>query len=126
MVRYKALLRMLVQSEKLDFGNALKNNLAKSSGVYRVVDRSDSQQKTIYIGQAKNLQRRVFRNHYAGSAKVSTFRKKLIKYAVADETTISDYLRKCCVVQLIVIEDKPERIGFEHFAVAVLQPNYND
>lgn len=58
---------------------------------------------------------------------MSIVKRKLItqgKYL--DESAVKQYLKDNCSVQVVIMDDKIERIAFEHFAVATLKPRYND
>ncbi|MFQ6009132.1 MAG: hypothetical protein ACE5K8_09310 [Candidatus Zixiibacteriota bacterium] len=69
----------------------------------------------------------MYSNHLKGNHSSSTFRRKLIESGhFSDEKEVTRYLKSTCQVQFVVIQDDAERTTFEHFALAILRPKYND
>ena len=123
---YSDLLENLLNKEYLPFDNEnLQLKLPKQGGVYCISNKTDN--TIIYIGQSKNLQKRIYKNHLMGHQRNSTLRRKIVKKEkFSSEDQVRNYLHEQCMVQFIEIEDKLERNFFEHFAIAMLRPKYND
>jgi len=95
--------------------------------VYRISEKTSDWQRSVYVGQSSNLQRRIYNYHLMGTRHVSTLRRKLIKSdRYADDNAVKQYLRDECLVQFVTMPEDNERTSFEHFAVTVLKPRYND
>ncbi|MCL4295207.1 MAG: GIY-YIG nuclease family protein [Anaerolineae bacterium] len=126
-VPYKKLLQALLTSPQLPFNENLHRSLPSEGGVYRIFESDSDWQSSIYIGTSNNLQNRIYRSHFMGIRQVSTFKRKLIRQGwYADENAVKQYLKARCKVQFVIVADKISRIAFEHFAVAILKPKYND
>lgn len=124
---YKNLLNTLVSNTRQLFNDNLHHSLSKKGGVYRIFEYGSTWQNSVYVGQAINLHNRIYRNHFLGSKRVSTLKRKLIKTGrFKNEKTVKRYFKTNCFVQYIVIEGKPLRNSFEHFAISILKPQYND
>jgi hypothetical protein len=128
--KYNDWLIQLLESNPISFNTEnLQEILPEQMGIYCISEKKNDVLEIIYVGRSKNLQKRIYRNHLKGSRKNSTLRRKLDKFGkYADEDSISNYLCKQCVTQFIVFDDKDklERNFFEHFAIAVLRPKFND
>jgi len=117
-------LSKLIESKIFDFD---ADNLPTHGGVYRIIEKANDSVQTIYVGQSISLRKRIYRNHLMGSRRTSTLKNKLIKSGrFLNENEVKNHLREYCAVQFVVIEDESERLSFEHFAIAVLQPPIND
>jgi excinuclease UvrABC nuclease subunit len=121
---YKAILKKMLDAPKAPFDTVLASSLPRSGGVYQIIDREMN--VTIYVGQSANLYNRIYGNHLMGNRAASTLKRKLINSKFEDETMVKDYLIRCCLVQWIEIDDTNERTWFEHFAIALLKPKYNN
>ena len=125
--RYKELTQLLLASAHIAFDERLRGALPVEGGVYRVFEIGANWQDSVYIGKSTNLQNRIYHDHLMGNRQASTLKKKLIANGLfPDENAVKQYLRQKCLVQFVVIQDDAERTSFEHFAVAVLRPKYND
>ena len=126
--RYQERLYEFLTSPLVFIGDEnLRNALPAQGGVYRIIETGADWLRSLYIGKSNNLQNRVYRNHLMGNRKVSTFKHKLIESKqYADAKAVKHYLKEKCSVHFITIDDEVERTGFEHFAIAILQPKYND
>ena len=125
--RYKEQLSALLGAPEVKFGTGLTTELPQSGGVYRICETSAGTSRTIYVGKSENLKRRIHGDHLLGDRVASTLKRKLIRLASCEnEADVKQYLKETCVVQFIEIDDGAERTGFEHFAVAVLRPVFND
>lgn len=126
--KYINLLDMLLESELLSFNSEnLQAMLPQQMGVYCISEKINDVLETVYIGQSKNLQNRIYRNHLMGSRRFSTLKRKIIRAGMfSNEDDVKNYLRERCVVQFVIIENESDRNSFEHFAIAVLRPKFND
>jgi excinuclease UvrABC nuclease subunit len=126
--KYSNELAILLRSDFLAFNaENFHKMLPQKGGVYHIAEKTQDLFKTIYFGQSNDLKNRIHRNHLMGSRKNSTLKNKLIKsgkFSTEDEVKV--YLHKCCAVQFVVIEDELERLSFEHFAISILRPKYNN
>ncbi len=125
--KYSKMLIDLTYSEKLRFSSTLGDELPREAGVYRIFKFDEDDEISIFVGRSDDLRRRIHRNHHIGTKSVSIFRTKLLRQKnIQNELQVTKYLHKSCGVQFILIPDLRETIMFEHFAIAVLQPIYND
>ena len=124
--RYANLLQELLTSPQLPFDENLRSALPTKGGVYRILEEGADWQSSLYVGRSANLERRIYQMHFRGSSAVSTLRKKLMKRGpCASERAVIQYLRDEASVQFLATEEV-EMVFFEHFAVAILRPTYND
>jgi len=124
---YKEMLLSLLSSQQIPFDENIRRALSQSAGVYRIFEIDALWQDSVYVGRTSNLQTRIYSDHFMGNRQASTLKRKLIKSGrFADETEVKEYLRDRCLVQFFELTDDTERKWFEHFAVAVLRPEYND
>lgn len=124
---YTVLLKRLVSSRQHPFDDSLHGTLSTESGVYRVLEKDSDWQSSVYVGKTSNLRRRIYTNHLMGNRRASTLRRKLINSGkCGNEEAIRRYLKSECLVQFVTITDDADRTSFEHFAVSILRPTYND
>ena len=124
---YLDLLNELIDQPHIPFAKEALQAFPRTGGVYRIVEQTKGDSVTIYVGQAKDLRRRIYRNHFHGPYRNSTFRRKLISTGDCEnDDLIQEYLADKCYVCYLEIEDERQRNLFEHFAIAVLRPRYND
>jgi hypothetical protein len=127
MEEYKSQLSELLDAPVVEFGTGGTTELPRSGGVYRISERSAGAMRTIYVGKSKNLKRRIHGDHLLGDRVTSTLKRKLIRETSCEnEADVKQYLKDKCVVQFVEIDDVAARTGFEHFAVAILRPAFND
>jgi hypothetical protein len=94
--------------------------------VYRILEKAAGWQSSVYVGKSGNLRRRIYGNHFMGNRGASILKRKLIRDGLyPDENAVKEYLSDRCLVQSLVVDDY-DRAYFEHFAVAILRPRYND
>ena len=125
--RYKELLQTLLAAPPIPFDESLHSALPTQGGVYRIFEKGADWQRSVYVGKTGDLQNRVYGNHLMGNRRASTLKRKLIRYGkCADENDVKEYLKDKCLLQFLVVADDAERTSFEHFAVAILRPRYND
>jgi excinuclease UvrABC nuclease subunit len=95
--------------------------------VYCVSERTGNAVEVIYIGKSKDLRNRIYKNHLIGSRRFSTLKRKIIQSeGFSNDADVENYLRERCAVQFVIIEDELERNFFEHFAIAIFRPKFND
>ena len=124
---YLKKLSKLRNSRSIPFDSNMYNALPVKGGVYRIFDSQTNKTISIWVGKTNNFQTRIYRAHLMGNRGASSLKKKLIKRNVcSNENSVKKYLKKNCLVQFLVIEDKNERSLFEHFAIAILRPKFND
>jgi len=124
--KYKKMINELLGNPSFDFNEDLTTNLPQKPGVYRIFEK-ENPGKAIYLGKSKNLKNCIFYDHYKGDKIASTLKRKLIAgMNMSDEKEAMHYLSSKCSVQFIIIENKQLQTGFEHFAIAILVPKWND
>ncbi len=116
----------LLASEWLCFDNLMHLNLPNEGGIYRICDFSKQEPGLMYVGKSNNLRRRLYSNHFNGPAGNSTLRRKLLRNDFHGELEVTNYLQASCKAQYIIVEDERFRCFAEHYAISVLQPQYND
>ncbi len=121
------LLQKFLNQKKYKFKNIQSNLLPTTHGVYRIFETESCGNSSMYIGISNNIRRRIYRNHFAGQARCSTFRRKLLsKEIFQTEEEISSYLENMCSFQFVELNTKNETIKLEHFSIAILSPIHND
>lgn len=124
---YLDVLNELVTNEEFGFNGNLHGDLSTLGGVYRIMKSGDDSGGTLYVGMAKNLQDRIYYNLLMGDRGAHTLRDKLIRRGVCiNEQDLTNYLRKNCVCQYRIIDRRQQRCLFEHFAISILKPEFND
>jgi len=126
--RYSILLDKLLNGGFIRFNSEnFRTELPQQSGVYLISEDRGDVFETIYIVQSNNLQNRIYRNHLMGCRRVSTLKNKLIKIGkFIDESAVKKFLHENCMVQYVIIENESDRDSFEHFAISILKPKFND
>lgn len=118
------MLDILIASPKIRFDGELHGSIPAMGGVYRIMGCDPAAD---YVGKSTNMQSRVYRSHFMGNREVSTLKRKLIRGKhYDDENGVKEYFFRNCTVQFIEIADEAERNSFEHFAIAILRPIFND
>lgn len=125
---YKGWLQASLASQPLLFEDPrLRSKLPSEGGVYRIFEKGADWRSSVYVGKSGNLQNRIYRSHLMGNQSVSPLKRKLIQDGrCTDEKAVKRYLRDNCMIQFVLINDEAERMWFEHFAIAVLKPLYDD
>jgi len=124
--KYIEKLLALISNCPISFDNVLHENLPASGGVYRIFEDSSDWSKTIYVGSTKNLRERIYGNLFKGKPQVHTLKRKLISAGFTKARTVEQYLKSNCRIQYLKISNEKERKLFEHFAISILKPKYND
>jgi len=115
----------LARKRKTSFKSLKYSAIPKNGGVYVISEFGGPKEAVLYIGQTKNLRERVYRNHWQGNLQASNFKKLLVRHKKArDKGDAKEYLKKNCSVRWVVVEDKKERLAREHYATAVLNPQF--
>jgi excinuclease UvrABC nuclease subunit len=124
---YSKMLIDLIYGKKLRFQPSMGSDLPRKGGVYRIFNIEEADEVSMFVGRSEDLRRRIHNNHHIGTKNVSILRTKLLRQkAFRSELQVSKYFHKSCNVQYILIPDHHERSMFEHFAIAVLHPTFND
>ena len=125
--KYIEKLLILISSRHIPFDESLHGNLPTAGGVYRVFKRSSSWKESIYVGKTGNLRDRIYSNLLMGDSQAHTLKRKLIASGgLPNEEAVKRDLKDNCRVQYLEIADENERSLFEHFAISILKPKYND
>jgi len=125
--KYRGSLTTLISGSQVPFDNNLHRNLPTEGGVYRILETSSDWKQSIYIGKTGNLQDRIYYNLLMGDSGAHTLKRKLISGTrLLSEETVKQYLKDECQIQYLIISDERERSLFEHFAISILKPRYND
>ncbi|MDH4136353.1 MAG: GIY-YIG nuclease family protein [Anaerolineae bacterium] len=124
---YKALLVTLISNPQQPFDETLRGSLPQDGGVYRIFEKGSGWQSSVYVGKTTRLRGRIYRDHLMGNRRASTLKRKLIASGqFSDEEAVKQYLKDRCLVQYMTISDEALRTSFEHFAVGILKPQFND
>jgi predicted GIY-YIG superfamily endonuclease len=128
------MLGKLLNSEELDYEQACLH-LPKEPGVYLVYDRK--QKKYIYAGKALDIQKRI-RQHAQHQNRLFGFSSQPIQKGLIDKKLCADsseaqkYLSINCAVRYLVVPDEKQRKQpwkkrslLEHYAICVIEPEYN-
>lgn len=121
---YKRMLERLCSSPKIELFDIESSKITSSSGVYIIYNKKTD--NIMYVGESKNLRQRILKNHIQGNVHGSVFRgavKELHKFDNEDE--ITKFIKANCSIQLEEIKNARDRMLFEHFSIAVLNPPYN-
>lgn len=125
--RYKRLLLTLVSNPPLSFGKALHGCLPEDGGVYRIFEKDSTWQSSLYVGEMRNLRNRIYTDHLMGDRQASSLKGKLIDSGqLGNEDAVKQYLQHRYLVQCVVITAGTLRTLFEHFAISMLKPKFND
>jgi excinuclease UvrABC nuclease subunit len=119
-------LQILLSNTQFTFDTNLSQNLPSEAGVYRIFEPASDPSESVYVGTSGNLKKRVSDDLLTGDSQTHTLRGKLIQSLQLDDKGIIEYLKNRCKVQVVVMTGEKERFLFEHFAISVLKPKYND
>lgn len=119
----------LIGSVSLRFDHRLRSALPEAHGLYRIFDPA-TPAETVRAGRTKTagggLRQRVYQNHFMGTQK-GNLRAQLVDDGTCNTLEAAKrFMREHLVVQVLVVEDRRERIWLEHFMLAVLQPRHCD
>lgn len=125
---YIDIFKKFLSNDKIEFSNDMQGDLQNISGVYRIIEKSgNGSEQTIYIGESSDLQRRLYSDLLKGNSKSHTLIKKLIKKGLyANAEGVKMFLKSKCSCQFQIIKKERERKFFEHFAISIFRPTYND
>lgn len=126
---YNQLLDELMANQSFSFNGLPRNGLPTTGGIYRIslVEPIESEDNTAYVGKTGNLRERLYTNHLMGNLTASNLKKKLVSTgACLDAAGAKLLLTGHYQLQYIQMDDARERTFFEHFAVAILHPLFND
>jgi hypothetical protein len=114
-------LKRFLEIEPVKLRREFLNNIPGDWGIYRIL--FPNSEKTLYIGISGRLKKRIW-NDLLGSSGHHTLKTKLYKYKKIQREKTINYLNKCCI-QLMGGKEKFV-VALEHFAIAVLDPDWND
>lgn len=117
----------LVSSTQIPFNDNLQATLPTTGGVYRVFELASDWSSSIYLGKTGNLRNRIYHDLLMGNRQAHTLKSKLIlAEQFPDRASVEHYLQEECSVQFHLVPDETQRSLFEHFAIALLKPRFND
>lgn len=100
------------------------SDIPERAGIYIIFDGDGG--RPYYIGQSRNLRRRLLIDHRRGNGKSSIFRRKLASLKrLDDEPAVTLYILEKCSIRFLELESEWERLELEHFATAILSPLLN-
>jgi len=100
------------------------SDIPDRAGIYIIFDGDG--ECPYYIGQSRNLRRRLLIDHRRGNGKSSIFRRKLASLKrLDDEPAVTLYILEKCSIRFLELESEWERLELEHFATALLAPLLN-
>lgn len=110
-------------NKRIFFKDLKEENIPKARGCYVVYNREN---KPIYVGRTIRLKDRLETHHRKNSGS-SSFRDKIKeKFNFNNEEQITAWVEENCSVIYIEIESQEEEHRFEHFLIAILNPELND
>ncbi len=126
MQRGVAIAEKVLSAPKFSFAEIKPSQIPDSPGVY--VIKNQGSDETLYVGRTKNLRQRIYNNHLHGPVTNARLKKYLIEDpnepSVTSTETAKQYLRDCCYVQFIVIDDLLERGQVEGLLSFLLNVRY--
>jgi hypothetical protein len=124
--KYSNLLKAMLAEPTFPCSKVTPSSAPYKPGVHRVFRGSSEPSENVYVAETTNLAERIYQ-HLMANRRASTLKDKLItRGGMRNEDAVKHFLRQECAVQYVVVPDEKERIGFEHFAIAILQPQFND
>lgn len=124
---YRKPLLTLLSEPKLSLGDKkLHYSLPEKGGVYRIFEKNVAWQASLYVGKTSNLRNRIYTSHLMGDASDALKRKLINSKRFNDKDAVKQYLKTQCFVQYLIIKDSEFRTSFEHFAISILKPQFND
>jgi excinuclease UvrABC nuclease subunit len=115
-----ASLHRLLRSDSLSFAHA---DIPPRPGIYVIYDGSE---RPYYVGQSRNLRRRLLVDHRRGNGKANIFRRKLAMLErLEGEPAVTLYITERCSIRFMEVDSDGERLEMEHFATALLSPVLN-
>jgi excinuclease UvrABC nuclease subunit len=115
-----ASLRRLMSARPFTFTSV---EVPERPGIYVIYDGGGH---PCYVGQSRNLRRRLLVDHHKGNGKSSIFRRKLaLIKRFESELAVTFYIREECAFRFLELESERERRELEHFATALLSPVLN-
>ncbi|MGA2285410.1 MAG: GIY-YIG nuclease family protein [Dehalococcoidia bacterium] len=120
LVAFMASLHRLLRSDSLSFAHA---DIPPRPGIYVIYDGSE---RPYYVGQSRNLRRRLLVDHRRGNGKANIFRRKLAMLErLEGEPAVTLYITERCSIRFMEVDSDGERLEMEHFATALLSPVLN-
>lgn len=117
---YKTQLKNLLSSKSHFFNSTKRKEIPDSIGIYVIFDKNSD---LLYVGQSKNLARRLWDDHLHNDKIGSAFRRNLSEcFRLNSEREITQYIVENCSFKYTVL-DKPKFL--EYFAISILTPKLN-
>lgn len=111
---YFEMMQNLLAQPSFGFSGEPAIEVPAASGVYHIQDKVKKQ--IIYAGRTKNLKRRLLGDHKRGNIEGSQFRKAFgQRLGTEVEKEISEYIKKNCSYQFLLVPSFPESVRPEHF-----------
>jgi excinuclease UvrABC nuclease subunit len=121
---YTLLLKNFLDQQPSEFISSLKHKLPSDSGVYGIFENKSG--KALYIGESKNICKRVWDDFFQANESRHTAKKKIItEFKLHNLAEARDYLRKNCNVKYYIV-DENRRKKIEHLLISILNPKWND
>ncbi len=118
------LLEQLLCCESYGFNSNLKKFLPALSGIYAIFNKESN--VALYVGESKNIQKRVSEDLFQGNESRHTLKRKIMKdLSLETLSNAKDFLRKDCSVRFLQVEGL-KRKAIEHFLISILKPRWND
>jgi hypothetical protein len=121
---FRDLLQELLDSPTLTFNES--NKIPLKGGVYRILENDNNWSSSVYVGKTGGLKNRLYSDLLMGNQSRHTLKAKLRATEFDSNAEAKKYLKEKCSIQVLVVEDEYERTRLEHFAIAILNPLYND
>lgn len=125
--KWKTKLVEVLGNAENEFVEEKLKELPEKPGIYIIYQNKHSQKQVFYIGQSNNLNERIYLTHYKYAKNYSSLAKKLIKKSIFNnDIAYKKHLEDECSYKFMIIDDVFELNRIEHFAIAALNPLYND
>lgn len=121
----KEKLYQLLEGKKFwwkDMNNLLWKEIPEKPGVYVIITGNNH----IYVGESTNLRNRL-QIHGRGNINNDTFHKKLFKKElISKKEDRKKFVHDRCCFKFLEMGKEKDRKNFEHFTIAVVNPDLND
>ena len=116
----------ILSAPEYPFAGIKPSLIPDDPGVYII--RLQNSGETLYVGRTKNLRQRIYNNHLHGPITNARLKKYLIEDpnepSITDLETAKQYLKDCCYVQFLVINDLLKRGQVEGLLSFLLNVRY--
>ncbi len=97
-------------------------DIPEISGIYILSEKNID--NIVYVGKAKDLRDRIYRNHLMGDS-ISGIKGKIMKKGNFTKEQAKEYMKKYFFVRFMNFPAK-DIVQIEHFAISILTPIFND